>query len=67
MNELLFPTQQDTDETNRISPAMDNTRAADTFSQVKAQSVMGWCGSAARGDGFGNDFVLYWRGVCSRV
>lgn len=63
MNELLFATLWDTDETNRISPDMDNTRTAETFSQVKAQSVLGWCGSAAGGDGLagaGNDFVLYW-------
>lgn len=47
---------------------MENTKPADTFSQVKADGVaveVLLVGDALAGAG--SDFVLYWRGICSRV
>lgn len=52
MNQLLFATLQDTDETNRISPDMDYTRTADAFSQVKAEIVVAGGEVLLVGDGF---------------
>ncbi|XP_074409882.1 uncharacterized protein LOC106629490 [Zonotrichia albicollis] len=40
MNKLLLGTLWDTDETNRISPGMDNTRTADTFSQLSQEKIL---------------------------
>ncbi|KAM4762836.1 uncharacterized protein ACIQIH_015741 isoform 2-T2 [Cyanocitta cristata] len=40
MNKLHFAALYDTDETNRISPDMDNTRTPDTFSQLSQEKIL---------------------------